>query len=113
MKPLTIFEEATSDIALGELDAAIASTKSAFGGIRIYFDAWHALGMALMKAGRFSEAIRAGLRAVEIESERSTRVVQPLDFLREERADPRSGSSWRESKDPVLGGKIKQESPEA
>ena len=29
-----IFEEATSDIALGELDAAIANTKSAFGGIR-------------------------------------------------------------------------------
>jgi Flp pilus assembly protein TadD len=31
-----------------------------------YFDAWHALGMALMKSGRYPEAIEAGLKAVDL-----------------------------------------------
>ncbi|PYJ70262.1 MAG: hypothetical protein DME75_09560 [Verrucomicrobia bacterium] len=31
-----------------------------------FFDGWHALGMALMKLGRFPEAIEAGKKAVEL-----------------------------------------------
>jgi len=31
-----------------------------------YFDAWHALGMAFLRANRIPEAIEAGKRAVEI-----------------------------------------------
>jgi len=31
-----------------------------------FFDGWHALGMALMKLGRFPEAIEAGTRAVAL-----------------------------------------------
>ena len=31
-----------------------------------FFDGWHALGMALMKLGRYPEAIAAGRRAVEL-----------------------------------------------
>jgi Flp pilus assembly protein TadD len=31
-----------------------------------YFDAWHALGMAYLRAGQIQDAIAAGQRAVEI-----------------------------------------------
>jgi Flp pilus assembly protein TadD len=61
-----LFEEATGDIALGEIDAAIAKYRECVRLDSEYFDAWHALGMALMKAARFGEAIEAGLKAVEI-----------------------------------------------
>ena len=61
-----IFEDATGDIALGDIDSAIAKYQECVRLDPGYFDAWHALGMALMKAGRFGEAIDAGLKAVEI-----------------------------------------------
>jgi tetratricopeptide (TPR) repeat protein len=61
-----IFEDATGDIALGELDAAIEKYRECLQLDPDYFDACHALGMALMKAGRVPEAIEAGLRAVEL-----------------------------------------------
>ena len=57
---IEIFEDATGDIALGELDAAIAKYQECVRLDPEYFDAWHALGMALMKAGRFPEAIARG-----------------------------------------------------
>ncbi len=34
--------------------------------MRTFFDGWHALGMALMKVGRYPEAIEAGKRATEL-----------------------------------------------
>lgn len=34
--------------------------------IPAFFDGWHALGMALMKTGRFPEAIAAGTKATEL-----------------------------------------------
>ena len=42
------------------------STGDAWSLIPDFFDGWHALGMALMKLGRFEEAIEAGKRAVEL-----------------------------------------------
>lgn len=61
-----LFEEATGDIALGELGAAIEKYRRCVELYPAYFDAWHALGMALMKEGRHVEAIEAGLKAVEL-----------------------------------------------
>jgi tetratricopeptide (TPR) repeat protein len=61
-----LFEDATGDIALGDIDSAIAKYQECVRLAPGYFDAWHALGMALMKAGRYPEAIEAGLKAVEI-----------------------------------------------
>jgi len=63
---IEIFEDATGDIALGDLDSAITKYQDCVRLDPEYFDAWHALGMALMKAGRFREAIDAGLKAVEL-----------------------------------------------
>ena len=65
-RAMEIFEDATGDIALGDMDAAIAKYRDCVQLDAEYFEAWHALGMALMKAGRFEEAIEAGLKAVEL-----------------------------------------------
>jgi tetratricopeptide (TPR) repeat protein len=61
-----LFEEATGDVALGELDAAIAKYRRCVELDDFHFDAWHALGMALMKTGQIKEAIAAGERAVAL-----------------------------------------------
>jgi Flp pilus assembly protein TadD, contains TPR repeats len=65
-KAVEIFEEATGDIALGDLEAAVAKYRECVRLDPDYFEAWHALGMALMKSGHYPEAIEAGLRAVEL-----------------------------------------------
>jgi len=63
---IEMFEDATGDIALGDMHSAIAKYRECVRRDPEYFDAWHALGMALMKVCRFGEAIDAGLRAVEL-----------------------------------------------
>lgn len=61
-----IFDAATGDIALGELDAAVEKYRRCVEMDPGFFDGWHALGMALMKSGRHAEAVEAGLRAVRL-----------------------------------------------
>jgi Flp pilus assembly protein TadD len=58
-----LFDDASGDIAVGELDAAIDKYRRCIEAVPDFFDAWHALGMALMKTGRHTEAIEAGLKA--------------------------------------------------
>jgi tetratricopeptide (TPR) repeat protein len=58
-----LFDDASGDIAVGELDAAIEKYRRCIEAAPEFFDAWHALGMALMKTGRHPEAIEAGLKA--------------------------------------------------
>ncbi|MDX2081206.1 MAG: tetratricopeptide repeat protein [Terrimicrobiaceae bacterium] len=62
-----LFDDATGDIALGDLPAAIAKYRECVRREPGYFDAWHALGMALMKNREYDEAIEAGLNAVRLE----------------------------------------------
>ncbi len=62
-----LFDEANGDFALGELEAAVGKFKNCTELAPEYFEAWHALGMALMKLGRFPEAISAGLKSVELQ----------------------------------------------
>jgi tetratricopeptide (TPR) repeat protein len=61
-----LFDDASGDIAIGELDAAIEKYRRCIAAAPNYFDAWHALGMALMKTGHYPEAIEAGLKTVEL-----------------------------------------------
>ena len=65
-KAQAIFDEATGDIALGDLPAAIEKYRECVRLDPEYFDAWHALGMALMKNGQYPEAIEAGLKSVQL-----------------------------------------------
>lgn len=61
-----LFDDASGDLAVGELDAAIEKYRRCVEATPEYFDAWHALGMVLMKTGRHAEAIEAGLKTVEM-----------------------------------------------
>lgn len=62
-----LFDDATGDIALGDLPAAIEKYRECVRREPTFFDAWHALGMALMKNGAPAEAIEAGLEAVRLQ----------------------------------------------
>ena len=79
-----IFDDANGDLAVGELENAVEKYQRCVQMDPDFFDGWHALGMALMKLGRFPEAIEAGKKAVEHQ---------------------RSRSSGRESEDSFLGRK--------
>src|SRR6266403_5544619 len=61
-----IFDGASGDIAVGDLESAVAKYRRCVDLDADFFDGWHALGMALMKLGRFTEAIEAGKKAVEL-----------------------------------------------
>jgi predicted Zn-dependent protease len=61
-----IFDDASGDIAVGDLNSAVEKYRRCVQLDSNFFDGWHALGMALMKLGRFNEAIDAGTRAVEL-----------------------------------------------
>jgi tetratricopeptide (TPR) repeat protein len=61
-----LFDDANGDLALGELEAAVEKYRRCTELDPVFFDGWHALGMALMKLGRYPEAIEAGLKTVEL-----------------------------------------------
>jgi len=61
-----LFDDASGDIAIGDLEAAIVKYRRCVELDSKFFDGWHALGMALMKSGQISEAIEAGLRSTEL-----------------------------------------------
>ena len=61
-----LFDDANGDLALGELDAAVEKYRRCTVLAPDFFDAWHALGMALMKLGSYPEAIEAGKKTVEM-----------------------------------------------
>jgi Flp pilus assembly protein TadD len=61
-----LLDEASGDIAVGELEEAVAKYRRCTEIDPGNFDGWHALGMALMKTGRYPEAIEAGLKATQL-----------------------------------------------
>jgi predicted Zn-dependent protease len=60
------FDDAGSHFAVGELEQAIAGYRAAVAADPEFFDGWHALGMALLKAGEVKEAIGCGLKATSL-----------------------------------------------
>ena len=62
----SLFDEANGHLALGELDEAVALYRRCVDIDPDCFDAWHALGMGLMKIGNLREAIGCGLKAVTL-----------------------------------------------
>ena len=64
--PDEIFDQASGDVAIGNLDLAVEKYRECVQIDPNFFDGWQALGMALMKLGRFEEAIEAGKKAVEL-----------------------------------------------
>ena len=62
----TLFDEASGDVAIGELEAAVEKYRRCISLEPTFFEGWHALGMTLMKTGHFPEAIEAGLEATRL-----------------------------------------------
>jgi len=46
-----IFDNASGDLAIGDLDGAVDKYRRCIQLDPDFFDGWHALGMALMKLG--------------------------------------------------------------
>jgi len=61
-----LMDEASGDVALGEMDASLEKYERCVELDPYSFDAWHRLGMLRMKLGKIPEAIAAGLRTVEL-----------------------------------------------
>lgn len=61
-----LFDDATGDLALGDLEAAAEKYRRCTELAPDFFDGWHALEMALMKLGRTAEAIEIGKKTVEL-----------------------------------------------
>ncbi len=61
-----LFDDANGDLALGDLETAVEKYRRCTEPAPDFFDGWHALGMTLMKIGRYPEAIEAGKKTVEM-----------------------------------------------
>ncbi len=62
-----IFDDATGDLAIGELANAIIGYRKCVEIDPTFFDGWQALGLALMKTQQNKEAIGCGLQAVTLQ----------------------------------------------
>ncbi len=103
-----LFEDATGDFALGDLDAAIGKYRQCVALDPEYFDAWHALGMALMKAGHFPEAIEAGLRSVDLNPNDQLAWSSLSLFYVRNNQIPEAEAAGAKAKVISWGGKIKK-----
>lgn len=54
-----LFDEANGHLAVGEMEEAVNLYRQTTELDPQFFDGWHALGMALMKLGKYPEAIEA------------------------------------------------------
>jgi Flp pilus assembly protein TadD len=59
-------DEGTSQLAVGELEKALECFRRATEMDAGCFDAWHSMGMVLMKLHRHAEAVEAARRACEL-----------------------------------------------
>jgi Flp pilus assembly protein TadD len=60
------FDSGSGALALGDLEGAVLWYRRVVELDAAHFDAWHALGLALMKTGDLDGAIGAGLMATEL-----------------------------------------------
>ena len=67
-----LLDEASSAVAVGDLENAAAFFRQATESDASCFDAWHGLGMVLMRSGDLKSALGAALMATDL---------QPNDLL--------------------------------
>lgn len=108
-----LMDEASGDIAVGELEAAVAKYTRCTELAPGFFDGWHALGMALMKIGRFTEAIAAGLRAVELKPNDQLAWSSLSMFYVRNNQIAEAESAGVKARILSWGGKIAKEDPDA
>ena len=106
--PDEIFDDASGDIAIGDLASAAEKYRRCVELDPDFFDGWHALGMALMKLGRFEEAIGAGKRAVELRPNDQIGWTSLSLFYNRAGNIQGSRSGWHEGEDLELGRKSRE-----
>jgi tetratricopeptide (TPR) repeat protein len=104
-----LFDDANGDLALGELEAAVEKYRRCTELDPLFFDGWHALGMALMKIGRFPEAIEAGLKTVELHPNDQLAWSSLSLFYVRNGQIPEAEAAGAKAKILGWGGKIKKE----
>ena len=100
-----IFDDANGDLATGELESAVEKYRRCVEIDPEFFDGWHALGMTLMKIGRFPEAIEAGKRATELRPNDQIGWTSLSLILQSQWRHQGSRSSRNESEDFGVGRK--------
>ncbi|NUN92467.1 MAG: tetratricopeptide repeat protein [Verrucomicrobiae bacterium] len=106
-----LMEEGTTAVALGELAQAVEHFRKATEIAPEHFEAWHSLGMALMKAERHAEAVEAGLRAVRLNpQDQFARVSLSMCFQRNGQI-PEAEAEAAKAKILGWGGKLLPNEP--
>jgi len=108
-----LFDDASGDIAIGDIDAAIEKYRKCVELDPGFFDGWHALGMALMKAERYTEAIDAGLRATELSPNDQLAWSSLSLFYVKNGQVPEAEAAGGNARILSWGGKIKKDEPNA
>ena len=103
-----LFDDANGDLALGDLATAVEKYARCTARAPEFFDGWHALGMALMKLGRYPEAIAAGQRAVELRPNDQLAWSSLSLFYVRAGMIPEAESAGAKAKILGWGGKIKK-----
>lgn len=104
-----LFDDANGDLALGELEDAAEKYRRCVELDDAFFDGWHALGMALMKLGRYPEAIVAGLKTVELRpNDQLAWSSLSLFYVRNSQI-PEAEAAGTKAKILSWGGKLKKE----
>lgn len=104
-----LFDQANGDLALGELDAAVEKYRGCVELDPEFFDGWHALGMALMKTGHYTEAIAAGLKTVELRPNDQLAWSSLSLFYVRNNQIPEAEAAGTKAKILSWGGKVKKE----
>jgi tetratricopeptide (TPR) repeat protein len=104
-----LFDDANGDLALGELDAAVEKYRRCVELDAEFFDGWHALGMALMKTGRYPEAIEAGLKTVALRPNDQLAWSSLSLFYVRANDIPNAEAAGTKAKILSWGGKVKKE----
>ena len=102
-------DEGTSNIAVGDLDKALECFKKATELDSENFEAWHSLGMVLMKLQRHSEAVAAGKRACAIRPNDQLAHVSLSMALQKDNQIEEAEAEAAKAKILGWGGKLKSE----
>jgi Flp pilus assembly protein TadD len=106
-------EEGTTAIALGELEEAASHFRKATELAPDHFEAWHSLGMALMKCQRHAEAVEAGKKAVALNPQDQFARVSLSMYYQRNGQIPEAEAEAAKAKILGWGGKLVPNEPGA
>ena len=106
-----LMEAGMSAVALGEMEEAVGFFRKATELEPLHFEAWHSLGMALMKALRYAEAVEAGKRSVELSPQDQFARVSLSMFYQRNGQIPEAEAEAAKAKILGWGGKLVPDVP--